>query len=114
MDSLHELVEQGDLEGLTAALATESGAIDSFELCHPLEAAINRHGLKGTPLHLAVATGNSEAVELLLANGADQSLRVIQSERGDEMIPYATPSYLAGKLGHEEIAAALKRNLPQP
>jgi ankyrin repeat protein len=114
MDDLHALIEAGDLDGLAAALKSSSGQIDSFQPCNQLVAAINRHGLKGTPLHLAVAMKNVDAVKLLLDNGADQSLRVIQSERGDEMIPYATASYLAGKLGYEQIAGALKNNLPQP
>jgi hypothetical protein len=101
---LHRLAAEGDHRALSRALSGKREDIDTYAPYRGLEDIIIRHGLKGTPLHVAVAAGSRECVELLLESGADPSLCVIQSERGDEVIPYADALYLARESGREDIA----------
>lgn len=63
----------------------------------------NQRGINDyTPLHFVAALGDIATVELLLAKGADPTLRT----RIDE---YETPAEAAEVAGHAELAARLKR-----
>jgi ankyrin repeat protein len=59
-----------------------------------------RYGPGSTPLHEAVASGNSQLVKLLLDHGADPNART-----NDGQIPLA----LAESRGHREICALLRQ-----
>jgi hypothetical protein len=102
-DELHRLAAAGDCAGLIGALRKNPAAVDEYRPWRPLETLINRHGLKGTPLHAAVAGGSVDCVRMLLNAGAEPGKRVIQSERGDEEIPDADALFLAGITGRKEI-----------
>ncbi|HEX7778515.1 MAG TPA: ankyrin repeat domain-containing protein [Vicinamibacterales bacterium] len=55
-----------------------------------------------TPLHCAAGTGDVRAIEILLAGGADRTLRT----RIDD---FETPADVASKAGHSEAAQVLMR-----
>jgi len=82
-------------------------SVDAYEKHKPLEDIIYRHGLKGTPLHVAVIHNAAEAVAVLLDFGGDRTKRILQYERGVEPVAGTTPLDLARRLGHEEIARML-------
>ena len=107
MTNLHELTAAGETAALNRALVADPDAVDSYRAYRGLEDIIIRHGLKGTPLHVAVAAGRLDCARLLLEHGADPSLGVIQSERGDEVIPYATALFLARETGRKDIVELL-------
>ncbi|GLS87807.1 hypothetical protein GCM10010873_27810 [Cypionkella aquatica] len=66
-------------------------------------AAINAASGQGlTPLHIAAALGLADVVQLLLARGADPSLR-------DEGFAQSTPRDFALQAGHQAVAALLER-----
>lgn len=106
-NDLHQLAADNDYRVLRQALVEEPEAVDRYSPRRELEDIIIRHGLKGTPLHVAVVNGSAECVSLLLENGADPGRCVIQSERGDELIPYADANYLAQRAGHAAIIGIL-------
>jgi ankyrin repeat protein len=105
---IHTHVETGDLVSLRKAIVANPKEINAYQLCQPLETVINRHGLKGTALHLAVVLGNIDKVRVLLEEGANPNYCVVQSERGDEIIPYANAIYIADHEGYQAIANLLK------
>ncbi len=106
---LHQLAAENNEAGLRRALSDEPGAVDIYAPRSELEGVINRHGLKGTPLHTAVVSGSVECVRLLLEQGADPGKCVIQSERGDELIAYADAAWLALQTGDERIISLLEK-----
>lgn len=64
-------------------------------------AALNAPSQQGlTPLHVAAALGLAEVVRLLLAHGADPTLR-------DEGFAHATPRDYAVQAGHQNVANLL-------
>ncbi|HDY69611.1 MAG TPA: ankyrin repeat domain-containing protein [Actinobacteria bacterium] len=107
MTSTHQLAAAGEAAALRRALAAAPDTIDAYRVYRGLEDIIIRHGLKGTPLHVAVAAGSLDCARLLLECGADPSLCVIQSERGDEAIPYATALFLARETGRKDMIELL-------
>jgi uncharacterized protein len=96
-----------DAAGFPALIATLStGRLDRLEICELLLARgadIERRGFNDyTPLHYAAATDDPQAIELLLAHGADPSART----RIDE---FATPLEEAQNLGRSQAVEALRQ-----
>ncbi len=105
---LHHSAATNNFELLRTVVDESRELIDSYRSSRELESVIIRHGLKGTPLHIAVLHRSLESVQILLERGADPMKRVIQCERGEEEIPHATALYLADQLGYSEIRAVLQ------
>jgi len=94
-----------DAEGYTVVhLCLEKGRHDRHEiLALLLEAGAPRnvHGPNGwTPLHMAVWRGDPEALRILLAHGADPSVRTLIDD-------YSTPLEDAERMGYREAIAIL-------
>ena len=96
--SLHQLAESNETEELKAALLESVESINAYATHQALRGAVYRHGLKGTPLHVAVISNRVEAAKLLIEFGADPSLNVMQFERGYDEVPDTTPLNLAKRL----------------
>jgi uncharacterized protein len=97
--------DDGDgFPSLIAALT--SGRADQWEILEMLLAAgadPNQHGHNDyTPLHFAASEGKSDLVELLLASGADASIKT----RVDD---YETPAEVAEAAGHAKLAERLRK-----
>lgn len=97
--------DDGDgFPSLIAALT--SGRGDYVEILEALLAAgadVNQHGHNDyTPLHFAASYGDPGLAELLLARGADASVRT----RIDD---YETPAEVAEAAGHTALAERLRR-----
>jgi uncharacterized protein len=81
-------------------VAATRGSIEELTVLLDHGARVNDAGEHGyTPLHNAVEQGKLDAVQWLLANGADRALR---NHDGD------TPADLARKLGETEIGKLLR------
>ena len=105
--SLHDLARQNRAGELRAMLDKARLSIDAYEKHKPLENIVYRHGLKGTPLHVAVIHNAAEAVAVLLDFGGDRTKPILQFERGVEPVAGTTPLDLARRLGHDESARML-------
>ena len=105
--SLHSLAAADDAAGLRAALADDPAAVDAYERHPALGEVIYRHGLKGTPLHIAALQGSLEAIRVLLDFGADPGLPVMQFERGFDPVPDSSAIDLARRVGRQDAAALL-------
>lgn len=106
-NDLHQLAAEGNERELARALEQKPEDIDSYRPRKELENVIVRHGLKGTPLHIAIVCEVAPCVSLLFDKGADPHLLVIQSERGDEPVEYADAEFLARKITNDAIIAML-------
>ena len=105
--SLHRLAADDDADGLRAALASNPAAVDDYDKHAALGEVIYRHGLKGTPLHIAVLHGSLDAMRVLLDFGADPGLSVMQFERGFDTVPDSSAMDLARRTGREDAVALL-------
>jgi ankyrin repeat protein len=106
---LHELASEDRHKELSEALAQNDDLIDSYLLSKDFHTVINRHDLKGTPLHFAIIHNSINCVKILLEHGADVNKCVRQCERGEQDIPHANALFLAKKLGYEEICELLEK-----
>ena len=96
-----------DLDGFPSTIAALTSRRGDFqEILEMLLAAgadPNQRGLNDyTPLHFAASYGDSTLVELLLASGADASLKT----RIDD---YETPAEVAEAAGHKTLSDRLRR-----
>ena len=92
---------------LSAWLSASRLSVNAYEKHKPLEDIIYRHGLKATPLHVAVIHNAAAAVAVLLDFGGDRTKPILQCERGVEPVAGTTPLDLARRLGYHEIAEIL-------
>ena len=96
-----------DKEGRTVLHAClDRKAADRIEVLRALIAAgadVNAHGTEDwTPLHMALARGNLEALDVLLAAGADRTIRT----RIDE---YESPEEYAVRVGYRAAIARFRK-----
>ena len=105
--SLHQLAATDDAAGLRALLEDDPVAVDRYDKHPALGEVIYRHGLKGTPLHVAVLHGSLNAMRALLDFGADPGLPVMQFERGFDPVPNSSAIDLARRAGREDAAMLL-------
>ncbi len=106
---LHELAAGDMHEELKNALSQSKEGIDSYLLSKVFHRVINRHGLKGTPLHFAIIHNSINCVKVLLDCGADINKCIRQCERGEQDILHADALFLANKTGNSEISELLKK-----
>ncbi len=105
---LHELAAKDLTIELKKALSLNKSLIDLYELSKDFHKVINRHGLKGTPLHFAIIHNSISSVNALLDCGADITKCVRQCERGEQDISHADALFLAEEIGNKEICDLLK------
>eukprot|EP00931_Biecheleriopsis_adriatica_P010629 TRINITY_DN11169_c0_g2_i1.p1 TRINITY_DN11169_c0_g2~~TRINITY_DN11169_c0_g2_i1.p1 ORF type:complete len:218 (+),score=32.14 TRINITY_DN11169_c0_g2_i1:72-725(+) len=79
-----------DLEKLANILRIKPGCSNSYR---------QRYGQQNTALHLAAFNGNTEAVKLLLADGADPTIRAASG---------MTPAQYAKSEGHRDVAKLIE------
>jgi hypothetical protein len=105
--SLHQLAESNKTDELRAVLSESVESINTYATYPVFRTVIYRHGLKGTPLHVAVISNCVEAARLLLEFGADQTLNVMQFERGYDEVPQTAALDLAKRLKLREMIEML-------
>ncbi len=105
--SLHQLAESNKTDELRAVLLESVESINTYATYSLFRKVIYRHGLKGTPLHVAVISNCLEAARLLLDFGADQALNILQFERGYDEVPQTAALELAKRLKLREMIEML-------
>ena len=105
--SLHQLAESNKTDELRTVLSDSIESINTYATYPVFRNVIYRHGLKGTPLHVAVISNCIDAARLLLDFGADQSLNIMQFERGYDEVSNTAALELAKRLKSREMIEML-------